>query len=139
MKKLTMLFVSFLSIQVFALLPMTVSAEETVVVQGTWTKKTQKASGNWQIVETEEGQTVIKFDDAFKTKKAPDLKVFLSPKNGNEANNKNAQEGALFIGDLSSPKGAQSYEVPEGVNVSEYQSILIHCEAYTKLWSAGSF
>ena len=103
---------------------------------GVWKKKTSKSSGEWSIVK-EHGRTFVKLSDDFKTRKAPDLKIFLSPLSAAAANGKNATEGAVLISALSSHKGAQIYEIPAGVDLAAYKSILIHCEAYAKLWSAA--
>lgn len=112
------------------------TASETLY-SGVWTKKTSKSSGNWSIVK-EGDKTFVKLSDDFKTRKAPDLKLFLSPFSAAEANGKNATEGAVLIAPLSSNAGAQTYEIPAGVNLAAYKSILIHCEGFAKLWSASN-
>ena len=113
------------------------TASETLF-SGVWTKKTSKSSGDWSIVK-EGGKTFVKLSGDFKTRKAPDLKLFLSPQDASAANNKNATDGAVLIAPLSSNEGAQSYEIPAGVDLATYKSILIHCEAFSKLWSAANF
>ncbi len=112
------------------------TASETLY-SGVWKKKTAKSSGDWSIVK-EGGRTFVKLSGDFKTRKAPDLKIFLSPLSAAEANSKNATDGAVLIAPLSSNAGAQTYEIPAGVNLAAYKSILIHCEAYAKLWSAAN-
>lgn len=104
--------------------------------EGAWTKKTQKASGTWSIVE-EDGARFVVLSDEFKTKKAPDLKLFVSPKTVKELKNKNATEGSAFIAQLTSHKGGQRYEIPSSIELDDYTSIIIHCEKYTKLWCAA--
>jgi len=54
-----------------------------------------------------------------------------------EVKNKTAVPGSLLIAPLKSNKGAQSYVIPAGTDLSQYKSVIIHCEAYTKLWSAS--
>ncbi|MEO1235710.1 MAG: DM13 domain-containing protein [Planctomycetota bacterium] len=104
---------------------------------GTWTKKSYKAKGSWSIVQ--DGDTLtIQLDSKFKTKKAPDLKLFLSPKPLGELNGKNATQGSLRIAALKSHKGAQSYTLPAGTDLSDYQTLIIHCEQFSKLWSGAS-
>lgn len=110
-------------------------ASETLY-SGVWTKKTSKSSGDWSIVK-EGDKTLIKLSGDFKTRNAPDLKIFLSPLSAAEANGKNATNGSLMVAPLSSNAGAQTYEIPTGLNLAAYKSILIHCEAYAKLWSAA--
>ncbi len=111
--------------------------EDRIIASGTWTKKSFKSKGTWTIA-VEDGVTMVKLDADFSTRKAPDLKIFLTPKSVSEVNRKNALEGSVLIASLSSNKGAQSYVVPEGVDLSDFQSIIIHCEAFTKLWSAAA-
>ena len=103
---------------------------------GGWRKKSFSVAGNW-TVSSENGVTRIDLDNQFSTKNAPDLKIFLSPLSPDELTGRNATQGALLISPLQSNKGAQSYTVPAGTNLSRYKTILIHCEAYSKLWSVS--
>ncbi|MEO9969753.1 MAG: DM13 domain-containing protein [Hyphomonadaceae bacterium] len=107
-----------------------------ILTSGTWTKKKRTSKGTWSITR-EGGELFVKLDDDFSTRNAPDLKIFLSPLSAAEAANANATDGALLISLLSSNKGAQSYMIPSGTDLANYQSILIHCEDYTILWSAA--
>ncbi|MEL6112824.1 MAG: DM13 domain-containing protein [Pseudomonadota bacterium] len=113
------------------------AASTTTLASGVWTKKSFRVSGDWSIYE-KDGQTFIELSDDFKTKNAPDLKIFLSPKSVDSVNGRNATEGSVLIAPLTSNKGGQVYLVPSSVDINDYASILIHCEAYSKLWSAAS-
>ncbi len=108
----------------------------TVLHQGAWTKKSFKVSGTWSIIEKDGAKFVVLSDD-FKTRGAPDLKIFLSPQSASSAKGNNATDGSILISPLSSNKGGQTYQIPEGVDLSQYGSILIHCQAYSKLWAAS--
>lgn len=128
-----------LSVSVVApaiLSPAAAEAEERVIATGGWAKKSFASAGSWSIVERG-GKTVIVLSPEFRTQSAPDLKIFLSPKGAGELNGKNATEGSVLISPLRSNRGAQEYDLPAGVNVSDYATIIIHCEAYSKLWSVG--
>ena len=112
---------------------------QTVAAQATaqpFVKKKKKIKGAWSVVQ-ENGQTLIRFSDDFKTKNGPDLKVFLSPQSIADVTGETALEGAVLLGLLKSTKGAQDYVLPEGVSLSNFSSVLIHCEAYTILWGGG--
>jgi len=111
-------------------------APNRTISTGTWTKKSFKAKGAWSL-DVVDGVTTISLDDNFSTRNAPDLKIFLSPLSASEVKNKTAVPGSLLIAPLKSNKGAQSYIVPEGTDLANYKSVIIHCEAYTKLWSAS--
>ncbi|MEO1251151.1 MAG: DM13 domain-containing protein [Pseudomonadota bacterium] len=111
-------------------------APRAVHYSGEWTKKSFNSSGTWEIYE-ENGSTFVKLSADFRTRNAPDLKIFLSPLAASDANNKNATDGAVLISPLSSNRGEQIYEIPADVDLSAFQSILIHCERFSKLWSAA--
>lgn len=107
-----------------------------VVHQGTWTAKGFDVDGTWKIVR-EGGKTWVVLDEAFHTKSAPDLKIFLSPNAAASLDNRNATQGSQLVAVLSSNRGAQRYEVPAGVDIQRFRALVIHCEKYTKLWAAA--
>ena len=51
-------------------------ASETVLHSGVWTKKFANSGGEWSIV-ARGGKRYVVLDDAFRTRRAPDLKIFL--------------------------------------------------------------
>lgn len=116
--------------------PNQAEAVATTNVAQPFVKKKKKIKGAWRVVQ-ENGQTLIRFSDDFKTKNGPDLKVFLSPQSIADVTGKTALDGAVLLGLLKSTKGAQDYVLPEGVSLSDFSSVLIHCEAYTVLWGGG--
>jgi len=100
-------------------------------------KKKYKIKGTWSIVERD-GTQYVAFSDDFKTKNGPDLKIFLSPTSSEAVKGKNAIDGSLNLGALKSNKGAQEYEIPAGTDLSQYATVLVHCEAYAILWGGGA-
>ncbi|RMB12197.1 DM13 domain-containing protein [Eilatimonas milleporae] len=114
------------------------SAEAATLLHGgTWVKKSKHIRGQWKIVE-EDGRKIIVLGDDFRTSSAPDLKIFLSPLDIADLKNRNAIDGARFISPLASARGAQRYEIPADVDLSAFKAIIIHCEAYTKLWGGSN-
>ena len=100
-----------------------------------WEKQDFKVKGTWSIEKRSDGNYIV-LDDAFKTKKAPDLKFFLSKKDFQSINGKNATNDAVQVAVLTSAKGAATYKIPAGVNVDDYKSLVLHCEQYSKLWAS---
>ena len=100
-------------------------------------KKKYNIKGTWSITERD-GKQYVSFSDDFKTKNGPDLKIFLSPLSPEAVNGKNAIDGALNLGELTKNKGAQDYEIPEGTDLSQYSTVLVHCEKYEVLWGGGA-
>ena len=106
-------------------------------LSGTFEKTSFKIKGDWQIVE-ENGQTIFRLSDDFKTKNGPDLKLFLSPKAVGDVTGTTAVNNAVRLGVLKSNKGSQDYVIPADIDLSQFGSILIHCEAYAKLWGGAN-
>ena len=115
----------------------TLAAAAQPLAEGTWTEKTASIRGSWSIVEEGESRFLVLSDD-FKTKKAPDLKLFLSPQELSSVNGKNATDRVVLIGSLQSPRGGQRYLIPDGVDLGRYSTLLLHCEKYSKLWGAAT-
>ncbi len=103
---------------------------------GDFVRKSKRLKGSWTVEQRGE-KTFIVFSDDFRAANGPDLKIFLSPKSVSDATGKNAVDGSLNIGELQKTKGTQEYEVPAGVDLSNYGSVLVHCEAYSVLWGGG--
>lgn len=93
-------------------------------------------SGDWKIVETD-GKHYIELADNFEAKKGPDVKIFLSPLQATTINGNNASEGSVFIKLISDFKGKSRIEIPEGIDVSQFNSLVFHCEEYSKLWGVS--
>lgn len=103
---------------------------------GTFIKKKKKLKGAWEVVQRGD-KTFIVFADDFRAANGPDLKIFLSPQTVADVTGKTAVNGAINIGELKATKGTQEYEVPAGVNLADFNSVLVHCEAYSVLWGGG--
>ena len=117
--------------------PETVQLAEKAQPRGAFVRKQKSISGDWSVV-TVDGQTVIRFYDNFRARSGPDLKVFLSPQSVDQVSGKTATNGAVLLGKLKSTKGTQDYVVPEGVTITNFGSVLVHCEAYSVLWGGGA-
>ena len=102
-----------------------------------WVKKKYSIKGDYKIVE-ENGKTLLVLGPSFKTKGGPDLKLFLSPLSISEVNGRNATRDSVLISKLKSSKGSQTYEIPAGVDLSQFQSLVIHCERFSVLWGGVS-
>ena len=113
------------------------AADDAVVDSGAWTKKTASIAGKWSVV-TRGVERFVVLDAAFKTKNAPDLKLFLSPAPLARLSGDNATEGAMFLGKLTSNKGGQEFAIPRGVDLKRFKTVIIHCEKYAKLWGGAA-
>ena len=115
----------------------TVGGQTYAAPSGSFVEQNKRTSGTWSIETRADGQYVVLSDD-FKTKRAPDLKIFLSPRQPDQLTGSNATTGSTFVAELTSNKGGQAYKLPAGVNLDDFASVLIHCEQYSVFWAAGS-
>lgn len=108
-------------------------ASSSTVTSSVFVKKRYSINGNWSVINID-GVTQIYFSEDFKTKGGPDLKVYLSEASIEELDSKTAANSAINIGVLKSKSGKQIYTIPDDVNLSDYKSLIIHCEAFSVLW-----
>ena len=95
--------------------------------------------GGWNITMEDNGY-ILHFADNFEAKKAPDLKVFLSTLPIGKITGKNAADPnhSILISKLEIFTGKVSIVIPEGIDPSAYQSVIVHCEAYAKFWGGSA-
>lgn len=86
------------------------------------------------MIDVSQEKTQLVFSDDFKTKNGPDLKVYLSKIPLSELSEKDVDDEALRLSVLKSHRGSQTYTIPSNIDISEYQSVVIQCEAYSVLW-----
>lgn len=96
-------------------------------------KKRYSIKGMWSVTQEDE-HNVIKFNDDFKTKGGPDLKLYLSPNNLEDLESGAVQANSVKLSVLKSNRGAQSYIIPEDIDLTKFKSVVIHCEAFSVLW-----
>ncbi len=103
---------------------------------GDLVQKQKSIAGDWEIV-AEGDRNYVVFKDNFKAKNGPDLKIFLSPMELSKVNGKTATKGSVLVAKLKSVKGGQKYPIPGDIDLSNYRSVLVHCEKYAVLWGGG--
>lgn len=83
------------------------------------------ASGTARVVEVD-GATYIRYEN-FKTINGPDLYVYL-------AKDRDAKD-FINLGTLRATEGNVNYQVPAGVNISDYHYVLVWCKAFGVLFN----
>ncbi|MEX0797306.1 MAG: DM13 domain-containing protein, partial [Acidimicrobiia bacterium] len=91
-----------------------------------------RGTGTATIYELEDGSTLLRFED-FEVTNGPDLHVYLvaheNPMNPEDLG------GYLDLGSLKGNIGDQNYEVPDGVDISEFGSVVIYCVPFHVFFS----
>lgn len=100
-------------------------------------------SGTAKLV-TKDGQTTLELDDAFKTsEQGPDLVVVLHKSadvvGESEPPTYPLKEGDYaYVADLEAYSGAQTYAVPQEIDISKYQSVAIWCRKFNATFGAAT-
>ncbi len=102
------------------------SSEVQATATGNFVEAEHPTMGVVTIV-NENGKNYLEFDDTFKSDDGPDLFVLLHksevPKTYQEAD-------YISLGELQSIQGSQRYEIPDNVNLADYQSTVIWCRKF---------
>ena len=114
--------------------------ETKVLYAGEWKSDSffTTLKGSWQIVR--EGKTLyLKLGDNFNTTEGPDLKIFLSKLSLNDIRGNNAAKSdtSVRVAGLKAFRGKSTYAIPDDIAIDDYKSVVIHCEAYSKLWGGS--
>jgi len=128
-----------------AMAPDTPAAEDmpsdapTVVAQGQFVDAdaVHKGSGTATLYRVPGGRHVIRFED-FRTTNGPALVVYLAKHSSPGQASDVADGGYVSLGKLKGNVGNQNYTVPDGVDVGEYNSVVIWCELFGVLFSPAS-
>lgn len=84
--------------------------------------------GQALLIETAPGEYTLRFEN-FSVRNGPDLYVYLSPSADGYA------DGAMELGTLKGTDGAFNYEIPSGTDVSQFQSAVVWCKAFSVLFA----
>jgi hypothetical protein len=86
------------------------------------------AEGLAKKISLEDGRKFIRFEN-FKVTNGPDLYVYL-------ATDKSASD-FVDIGKLKANNGNQNYEVPDGTDLTKYDTVLVWCKAFSVLFGSA--
>lgn len=114
-------------------------AGTSVVARGRFTDKGgQQTSGGYRV-ESTGGDLQLILEDDFRTDDGPDLHVVLSMVGVEEVESENAAAdvSTLIVSPLTKLEGEQHYDLPDDLDLSGFNSVLIHCVEFTHLYGAA--
>jgi len=100
-------------------------AAGTSIAEGTFQPRAHDVAGKALLLETDGVQTV-RFED-FETINGPDLRIYLASDLSNE--------DIIDLGEIKATKGNVNYEIPEGVDTTKYNKVLVWCRLFGVLFS----
>ena len=80
-----------------------------------------------------DGHPNVVFGEDFSTPDGPNLVLYLT-KNSGKTTRDDIRAGIELM-PLKSTKGMQVYELPDGIDIGQYNSVTIHCKAFNVPWS----
>ena len=108
---------------------------KSVLASGNFVKSEKATTGKAKIINMN-GKRYLQFDEAFSTGNGPDVKVILHK---NSSVPGNIQEGNyITLAPIQKFKGAQTYEIPDDVNLDEFKSVGIWCEKFNATFGYAS-
>jgi len=114
-------------------------AENQIINLGTGQLVDHDHSGDGTVnVLTNGEQTFLRFEDDFAVDNGPDLNVYLVRGADAEGDAGLFDDDFIDLGDLKGNIGAQNYELPEGVDVSEYNTVVIWCVRFGVAFNAAN-
>lgn len=96
-----------------------------------------KGSGVASLYELPNGRHVVRFED-FRTTNGPALVVYLAKHPSPSSADDVTDGGFINLGKLKGNVGNQNYEIPAGINVADYGSVVIWCELFGVLFSPAA-
>ena len=96
-----------------------------------------KGSGVASLYELPDGRHVVRFED-FRTTNGPALVVYLAKHPSPSSADDVTDGGFVNLGKLKGNVGNQNYEIPTGIDVAEYGSVVIWCELFGVLFSPAA-
>lgn len=102
------------------------AAQVAFAAEGTFVTDAKNTEGTFKIVE-ENGKTYVELSDNFRTGRGPDVFVLLHREATPTSYD---QEDYINLGMMSRFRGTQRYEIPEDVNLDDFQSVVIWCRQF---------
>jgi len=105
--------------------PMPDAPEVLTIVSGDFVGHAHPAVGQAVVLTDGSSQRFLRFEN-FETDNGPDLNVYLSNSSA-DAGNGTFDDDFIDLGDLKGNIGPQNYEIPEDVDLSVYDTVVIWC------------
>lgn len=102
-------------------------AQPKLIAEGAFVAKAHDVQGKALLIE-HNGKKSLRFEN-FETINGPDVRIYLS----SDLSNKDIVD----IGSIKATKGNVNYEIPDGVDTTKYNKVLVWCVQFHVLFSAA--
>lgn len=104
-------------------------ANMTLLAHGSFYDIIHVGSGQALFYQLADGTRILRLQD-FEVDNGPDLHVYLVPIDPVPASVGVEIEGAVDLGKLKGNIGDQNYEIPSGLDLSQFKSVVIWCQPF---------
>ncbi len=115
---------------------MVISTEPTVLATGAFVTVAHEGTGEVKVIRLGGTDGTIVRLENLDVLNGPDLRVVLSKSSDIEKAGHLGDH--IELGKLKGNKGNQNYIVPEGVDVSQYRSVVIYCDAFHVVFNTAN-
>lgn len=105
------------------------AAEMTLLLQGSFYNLIHAGSGQASIYQLADGSRILRLQ-GFEVDNGPDLYVYLVPIDPVSASVGSGISGFVSLGRLKGNIGDQNYEIPAELDLSQFKSVVIWCQAF---------
>lgn len=113
----------------------TAEAMIKTISTGDFIDRSHPTSGRADVLNDGSAQRFLRFEE-FETDNGPDLNVYLSTAPA-DADASEFDDDFIDLGDLKGNIGAQNYEIPAGVDLSEHSTVVIWCVRFGVAFGAA--
>ncbi|SFD54423.1 Electron transfer DM13 [Bacillus sp. 491mf] len=114
------------------------SKETKAISEGQFQSGVHETKGTATIYQLADGKRILRLTN-FTTSNGPDVRVVLVPTNQLKNNEDVKNYKYVELGKLKGNKGDQNYEIPEGIDVSEYGAVSVWCKRFNENFGAAYF
>lgn len=109
--------------------------EIVTLVSGSFIDRSHPSSGTANVLNDGTAQRFLRFED-FQTDNGPDLNVYLSTA-APDAPAGEFDDDFIDLGDLKGNIGPQNYEIPAGLDLTRYRTVVIWCVRFSVAFGAA--
>lgn len=105
------------------------AAEMTLLLQGSFYNIIHSGSGQASVYQLADGSRILRLQ-GFEVDNGPDLYVYLVPNDPVDATVALPISGFFSLGRLKGNIGDQNYDIPAELDLSQFKSVVIWCQAF---------
>lgn len=104
---------------------------------GAFIDRAHPTIGSIAVVQNAAGERVLRFGEDFVSDPGPDLDIYLSADTSADGDTDSFVTDFVNLGDLVSTNGAQEYVIPDGLDLSAYNTVSVWCVAFGVVFGAA--